>query len=128
MEVGVAGAEAKTPPMMSRLSRCYLWLLTGLGLATYFSAICIGVPNLPRVYLQAVKDAVDTGVANEVYLLIDGVEVDMTLIDPSSNDSTTLDEAGEMIQFTRTETNITVMYHTGMSVTITPLNVSTLFL
>ena len=101
-------------------------ILSALGQATYFSAVCIQSTGLPRVQLQINKSASNTttGIENLLQLIVDGTEQDISLITENGNTTQTLNGVSENVLFKRTNATVTVIFSTGVSITTGAANVS----
>lgn len=100
-------------------------MFSGLGQATYFSAICIQSQGLPKLQVQINKgDLSATTVENQLQLIIDGNMTDINLIEQDSNTTQELVGVTSDILFKRTNASLTVFLSSGISVTIESKTVS----
>ncbi|XP_067928026.1 uncharacterized protein [Watersipora subatra] len=93
-----------------------------LGQATYFSAVCISNDGLPRLQIQINKNNDISGVENELQLIIDDDMKDIALISQDLNISQSMDGVDTKIQFKRTNSSLTVLFSSGVSITTAAAN------
>ena len=99
-----------------------------LGQATYFSAICIATIGLPRVQVQINKSPIGPDLINNTQLIVNGSEIDLSVIEEDGNTTQSIDGINSEIQFKRTNSTLTVLFSSGLSLDVTPANVSLSFL
>ncbi|XP_067928014.1 mucin-like protein [Watersipora subatra] len=87
------------------------------GQATYFSAICVKTTGLPKVQVQLNRNNNLAGVVNELQLIIDGQETDISLIEQDSNVTQTITGVDSSLMFKRTNSSLTVIFSSGVTVT-----------
>lgn len=82
--------------------------------------------SLPRVQVQINKNAaVDAvGLENLMQMIIDGTEMDIGLIEQDKNTTQTLDGVDNGILFKRSNSSMTVLFSSGVSIDVSPSNVS----
>lgn len=95
----------------------------GFGDATYFSAVCVDTTGLPKVQVQINKNSIVKGVEHEVQLIIGGDSKDISLITHDSNTTQALPGVNNNLLFKRSNSNLTILFSTGVSLTVAVANV-----
>ena len=103
------------------LTYCFI---KGFGQATYFSAICVAAVGLPRVQVQINKNNQLAGVENELKLIVNGTEKDIGSLEQDAETTKALDGVSSSIQFKRTNSSLTIIFSSGLSVTTSVAYVS----
>lgn len=102
-----------------------IYIVADFGLATYFSAVCVESNGVPRVQIQINKaDLNATAVEDQLQMIIDGDEIDIGLIPQESNTSVSLDGVDSNLLFKRSNTSLTVLFSSGISITVASSSVS----
>ena len=103
---------------------CTWYFILDLGQATYFSAVCVSSTGLPKLQLQINKaDLNATTVENQLQMIIDGSETDIALIEQDSNTTQEINGVSSNLLFKRTNSSVTVLFSTGISLTVASNNV-----
>ena len=95
-----------------------------MGQATYFSAICIATVGLPRVQVQINKSPIGPGLINNTQLIVNGSEIDFSVVEENANTTQSIDGINSEIQFERSNSTLTVLFSSGVSLEVTPSSVS----
>ena len=103
--------------------QCF-YLFVELGQATYFSAICIATVGLPRVQVQINKSPIGPGLINNTQLIVNGSEIDFSVVEENANTTQSIDGINSEIQFERSNSTLTVLFSSGVSLEVTPSSVS----
>lgn len=117
--------------MILRLFLCQIFdtdikikYILALGQATYFSAICVNIINLPKIQIHIKETVSGSNLEDEIEMVIEGTTTQITNIPLNANATVALDGVAETLQFKRTEKNVTVLFSTGISITVSADNVS----
>lgn len=101
-----------------------MFLILELGQATYFSAVCVASTGLPDLQIQINKgDLNATLVENQLQMIIDGDLTDIGLIEQDSNTTQEINGVSSNLLFKRTNASVTVLFSTGVSLTVSASNV-----
>ena len=98
--------------------------MPGLGQATYFSAVCVESAAAPKIQIQINKgDLNATTVENQLQMIINGSFMDIAQIEQGSNITQEISGISSNLLFQRTNSSLTVLLSTGVSLTIEAKNV-----
>ena len=86
--------------------------------------MCVSSTGLPKLQLQINKaDLNATTVENQLQMIIDGSETDIALIEQDSNTTQEINGVSSNLLFKRTNSSVTVLFSTGISLTVASNNV-----
>ena len=103
----------------------YYVLYTAQGEATYFSAVCVQSPDLPRLQIQINKANLNLTLAKDtLQLIVNDAEIDFTQIEQDKNTSEPITGVHSDIEFQRTNVSLSVYLSSGVSLTVEAKNVS----
>ena len=86
------------------------------------------VSGLPRLQIQLNKNATNTttGVENLLQLIVNGTEIDISLIEENGNSTQALSGITEDILFRRSNTSVLVLFPLGVAISASAANVCTM--